>query len=201
MIDLFPGSKPRQGPIPWLVTFGDLLTLLLCFFIAIISTGPLSPNYQPKEYQPVSIEGSAPKDAGIKPTPAAFPGTVLAQKEVEGSSPEAVSEHLKIVETEFDSGSPELTPAGREKLSSFLGGLGVQPIARLTIETCGSRRLGGRESELLSAQARALTLARLIQTAGKQLDELRLRPVASNCGAELELNAAKLTVVPPRQCP
>lgn len=33
-----------DGPVGWLTSFGDLLTLLLCFFISILAVSPLNPN-------------------------------------------------------------------------------------------------------------------------------------------------------------
>lgn len=45
---LLPGTERKPGTVTrgWLISFGDLLTLLLCFFLSIIGLGPLNPNHK-----------------------------------------------------------------------------------------------------------------------------------------------------------
>ena len=189
-----PQTPQRQRPNLWLVTFGDLLTLLLCLFIAVARLGPLGQDEKmPSDSNVTQSENAYSANSNTAPTDP-HSGTNLAQKEANRSSPEAGSEHLKLVETEFDSGALELTEEAHQRVLTFLGAFKPQQIARLRLETCNAVGLGQSGDGWFGSQSRALVLARVVESAGAELGTLWVQPSRRDCPSEPEPFVAMLTV-------
>ncbi|MCO6430370.1 MAG: flagellar motor protein MotB [Deltaproteobacteria bacterium] len=179
------------GSNAWMVSFGDLLTLLLCFFISIISLSPLNPA------------ASSSQD-GIN---ASSDGTNLP---IEAPQQRITSSGTQLAEVNFISGKAGL-PLG-EVVLAFSGkdfspyggellGDGQKAIKSLfaegsylagpvVIESCSTEFVGGSEIAFEKAARRAASLKRhLIDT--RPAAEFRFRNAGSRCSALPGADSAK----------
>lgn len=154
----------------WLVSFGDLLTLLLCFFISSISLSPFGKSVQVPDNISV-IEGSAESQDKI----------VLA---LEAGKPFADTKQ-QLTQREFGFSEMDFTDNSRLNLES-LNRLKAQAIKLigeypdLEIQTCA-------QSELGSEQNWNLALLRMEKLRGQLIDSgiypksIRYEVLGTNC--------------------
>lgn len=108
----------------WLISFGDLLTLLVCFFMAGVTYGPLNP-----------ANSSAETDTyKLNPNSAAQPnsGTTLAVTQFKDG--QARSAQALFMAGDFDPLTGQLSDQARQRFEAVLNQEGTQ----VQIETCSA---------------------------------------------------------------
>lgn len=108
----------------WLISFGDLLTLLVCFFMTGVSFGPLNPNNSiAKSTTSTSNQNSqVQSDSGITLAP-------TAPKDGQANSVQAL-----FTAGDFDPTSGQLSDQARQKFEAVLNEQG----SKVEIESCSS---------------------------------------------------------------
>jgi len=61
---MFPSGASQQGSVVWFISFGDLLTLLLCFFLVLTPWNRLNPINQSEVKQVLSPRGGEDASSG-----------------------------------------------------------------------------------------------------------------------------------------
>lgn len=155
-------STPRKEAHTWMLSFGDLTTLLLCFFVSAISLSPLNPLI-PQHQNIVS-------DANLEP------GTSIASSQSRETltpatrPPEFRYLEEQVLETEFDSQTAELTAAGLARVKERMKLDGYRLVAA-NILTCS-----GRMPEKSEMEAWELSLSRILGLR-RQLIDVGLKPI------------------------
>jgi hypothetical protein len=145
-----------------MLSFGDLTTLLLCFFVSAISLSPLNPLIP----QPQNDVSSANFE----------PGTSIASSQSRESltpatrPPEFRYLDEQVLETEFDSKGPELTEAGRARVKERMKLDGYRLVAA-NILACS-----GRSAEKSEMKAWQLSSSRILGLR-RQLIDVGLKPI------------------------
>jgi hypothetical protein len=159
----------------WLVSFGDLLTLLLCFFISVFAL------YQPNESNGSS---SAITSTATAATTVATAGTGIAKNELQRLFPFTGFELLFKAE-ELKEG----TDLVRRQLEDLIKSKGYKHAAVL-IEGCSSADGQGNSANWQRAWRRVDWLHRQLIDAGGVPDEVRKRVVGKHCGLISKSGAA-----------
>ena len=168
-------EAPKQET-NWLISFGDLLTLLVCFFMALAQSG-LSPTpkdgLKNKDLQALTTNKPEHKlDTNS--------GTTLAHPTYWGLS--AVEYPTLIIETvlfsdDLTSGSRELSANGVKKLRAELPGY-LAEAQRVEIEVCNSDLEGERAARSIRS---VLGIRRVLVELGAKPGLTTLRAGASGC--------------------
>lgn len=179
--------RKRQELMGWHTSFGDLLTLLLCFFIAAIALGPLGVGGKGHDFKTLKADfGTSPGQYpnGVSNTDG---GTVLASALTEAhpaSSPggSGFERRIYIAEQAFGPLGSKLSRRARSKLKHSLRFDGSAALSA-GVETCcrgiaQENELGWRRSA-----KRALHLRRLLATAGWHAARIELRAWGGYCRA------------------
>ncbi len=175
----------RQLPVQWTVTLGDLLTLLLCFFVVTFSTVKRG---VPEKNQAVAApkapgESRSEGRAEVLGDQHIMPGTVLAYQQVD-APPSPTQEDVRgqlppaVALLKDDLQSEELGPQAQEKLERLLGIGGIKVVSVAACSTDSSSRMRAWEE---SAQTGHL-LARAIQEIRPGIG-MELRIAGTNCEA------------------
>lgn len=158
----------------WLVTFGDLLTLLVCLFLCTMSAS--RQNVSEKKTQPsknievISREGSKTGDA-------LSAGTPLAQHR-KGPSSHLMKSGRSFTLDGFGASGTTLTPSSEREIDLLVSS-GGYPVSDVLIESCSSGDQGIAEGAEIE---RALAMrSRCIDT-GIPARLLRIRNFGSSCG-------------------
>jgi|GEM_PF-3208423 len=159
-LQLEPAPKAR-----WFVTFGDLLTLLLCFFIAIISQTSNNPPDMSKNNQSERAVESSKQVLIDGPIEQPTGGTQFANLTLRGTAWRGLTAELETVLELRRTDFTELNQVSPEVLKQLDGLNNIGPSAGMTkrIEVCVS---GVQQSSWQQAQQRAESLARQINDAG-----------------------------------
>ena len=154
----------------WMISFGDLLTLLVCFFLVIVQNSLL----HPQEVPPISEKN---REVITKPTFSLNAGTTLAPNFREKESRTVLSE-TRVWEDGFvGRGTIPSTEFGAEikaEVSRF-----KDSSARIDLEVCGSGPGWNQAHE------RALQLRRVVLLAGADPEKVFIRVVGNDCGGIL----------------
>lgn len=149
----------------WMISFGDLLTLLVCFFMAMLQLG--------QTRKPSDIQDKSPSQQSLTLQPQS--GTVLAPI---GRSPHQSAKYPTVIgevvttSNDYVWGTPELNAVGVGRLrAESWNEDGV-----VEIESCG---VGPRSWQ--EARSRAFGLRRLLLEAGVGPESITLRVVGPNC--------------------
>jgi hypothetical protein len=167
-------------PRPWLITFGDLLTLLLCFFIAQVRLGAGAGS---------SISEVSSRDAyAERPTvePALKPGTALAQRSYD-ESVEALSVQPAMLQRSHRFLGRELEPAARRhgagaraRITSLFDSRGYE-WQSVEVTVCARRvRHDSRSAASISIE-RAEVIARQLIDSGIPAALVRTRVLGAHC--------------------
>ena len=163
----------------WLITFGDLLTLLLCFFIAIItlsSSGKRS--FTEAEASPPGT--LAPDASAAKPT-----GIIVAQQSTEARPQLTVAKLGNETTIELLFNEQERHDAGqflREALSPYIDTQKLKS-AGGDVEACSGAASGGDEAAAMQSVALALQVRSQIIDLLPGAGALRLRGLGKSCEA------------------
>ena len=179
-------SDGKQGAntIVWLISFSDLLTLLLCFFLCLAAFGRFDGTLRQansKISQDNLNTNGVPNAASSVVTSG---GTVVANKSIEAGSLQAL-----LTEADFGSDGSEVKSSGQDKLKKLLETVAYKPTAVL-IETCGVRVDRENERAWLQGMSRAVALKGQLLDAGIDGQRLIFRNVGPHCevieGGEVE---------------
>ena len=164
------------GPNVWLLSFGDLVTLLLGFFVAIIAYAMQNPQ-------------KLSDSKGIDST-----GTALAKESIREES-EPRSKLLLIPAQGFDPDTGAVTELGFNLLKS-LEEINLPAAQGVLISSCAV--LGRRSEELtqFTGISRTLAIASQLLDRGVNPSRVQVEFVAGGCRAELEQGGITITVAP-----
>ena len=163
----------------WLISFGDLLTLLLCFFLTIVSFGPLNPKatlpIKGVTSQSNSVTGPEP-GVGVGKLGA---GTQVAQSRT--SSTENQKELRLVFNVEdFLEPTEKLVPAKVIELQKLIKTDGYS-VGRVRLESCSE--LKSDDQGWFQALSRGFYLRGQFIDAGIEPKRIELRVVGRNCAA------------------
>ncbi len=148
---------------PWLITFGDMLTLLLCFFLCFVTFGPL----QTKSLQDTHSSPSS--------------GIDLAKHMIEPAvAPEILTE---LAPADFGDSQEMLNPVGQEKIKSAVHREGYD-LELLSFEVCPPKDKQGPEFWTLGI---LMELRSQLLDAGVPDERLEARILGTGCGSEASL--------------
>lgn len=167
-------SKPSAI---WLISFGDLLTLLLCFFLSIVSFGPLNPNVELPKSDLTTRTNSSALPAEQKIT---RPGTRFALK-THGRF--AAARHfgelkLQIAEEEYTDLGGRLYEAAQQRLIKAVKSDSYRVVAA-EVSSCSA--LSSERSGWFQSVSRALEMRRQLVDAGISAQAVKVRVLGSNC--------------------
>lgn len=168
-------------PSLWLVTFGDLLTLMLCFFLATISLRPLyvSPHSSVTERKAETFRTKPDAAVGAETA-----GTRLAATQLEPSvpQPEEIEVSVALTEASF-AGSPAYfsrTVRAQLRKAVFTDGYDLRTV---TVHACaGNRRYAAGQTASLSVE-RALRVRGQVIDMGVAPQAVRIRALGRDCAA------------------
>jgi flagellar motor protein MotB len=172
----------------WILSFGDLLTLLLCFFLSIISFSPLNPaNNVPvivEEDQPVEqVSTNVLPDA---PT-GSEPGTALAN--LTSSDAELTPERNRsyfsglrfwLNESDYSGLGWEPSEEAAKRIKNQVVRTSYQP-KRVTIESCFDAGVKGAETVWAGSISRILNLRSQLIDAGLPSGSFEYRVLGPHC--------------------
>jgi hypothetical protein len=176
-----PALVPRTGVSKpnaiWLISFGDLLTLLLCFFLSIVSFGPLNPHATLPKNELTARSDSTPSTSAYKKTPA---GTGFALK-THGRF--AAARHfgelkLQIAEEEYTDLGGTLSEEAQKRLESAVKSSGYSVLAA-SVSSCSA--LGSVSSGWFQSISRSLQVRRQLVDAGVSAQAVTVRALGSSC--------------------
>jgi flagellar motor protein MotB len=147
----------------WLLTFGDLLTLLLCFFIAIVSFSPL--NNSPKRKEFLNKSGSYVDQNGVheNKTISDSTGTTLADnalKERHGDVRPPIEEFW-FEEKDFSTQITDLTEMRSNEFKNLVT-TSYYVASQIEIELCRFNKEGDKEQAALLSMLRTQALRRQV---------------------------------------
>lgn len=171
------GSPGRRtvGPHLWLVSFGDLLTLLLCFFLSIITFGPLGsgPRKLPSNGLDPQVVQSKVDLRGTQT--ARESGTMLAIHD-SGS----MQIELMLTEADFKKTPFEVNREAWNRLQSEIA-LDSYGDGAVVVETCSSLHGSASAKARFISMSRALAIRSHLIDAGLGSSSLKLRSVGEFC--------------------
>lgn len=191
-------ERGRQLPVQWTMTLGDLLTLLLCFFVVTLSASSrrAAENSQAHEYLEVQSSSSAAQATEDRGVAVANPGTLLAN-EVNGVEALGVPGPVlgvTLFPSDFQDGG--IAAEAIERLESLLGVGRVHEVSITTCSQAPSQAFAWEES-LFRAKA---AVERVQAIRPGLMTEVRM--VGPECAAlrgEQTSTARQVTVVQARQ--
>ncbi|MBN8548945.1 MAG: hypothetical protein J0M12_06495 [Deltaproteobacteria bacterium] len=172
----------------WMLSFGDLLTLLLCFFLSIISFSPLNPAHKSSEKVDKKQGVTKSKEHEVAPAPAqTVDGTQLAN--LEGSDEKttllanmSVVDGLRLwlQESDYAGLGWELGEGAAARLKSQVVRTAYAP-KRVTIESCLESTLIGDETAWAGSISRILSVRSQLIDAGFKPGIFRYRVMGPHC--------------------
>ena len=178
----------RKVQTIWLITFGDLLTLLLCFFIAVISlSGAGYRSFQEVQQSQVSDSGGLRGQKATVPneTSVGTGGTIVAtlKSETGATLDEVEADGATLLELGFSEvRNPEGTvEASRKILSPYLERRYLKGVSG-DIETCTVQMGSSEDPARFRTDAVALNMRRQLIDFGFPEGSLRIRSLGTECG-------------------
>lgn len=191
-----------RGPNAWALSFGDLLTLLLCFFLTIVSMSPLNPAVR-KANQALSAQKDEKNVPPSKVQPQNSELGPRIAKHVSAEQEKGVSdkgplqaEKLEVMDflaEDFEGESGILSDQAANRLKMLMNQQDSQLIS-VEIETCVQ---GARETEAISwfeATRQALALKGQFIDAVKPSPEMRMRVLGADCETATNLGPSSARV-------
>lgn len=179
------GREVSIGHRNWLLTFGDLLTLLLCFFLAIVSFSPLNPSPERAEYVKKSAAYDANSQSSSKTGRSLTHGTTLAH--VEGKASGVITrpgvEEYWFVEDDFSNRVTDISANKAEEFKSSVASTDYSA-KQVEIETCNPLAPPSDEIHRAVPGLRAIALSRQVIDAvkGASFANLKLMEYRESCG-------------------
>ncbi|MBX7144922.1 MAG: hypothetical protein K1X79_10760 [Oligoflexia bacterium] len=156
----------RSDKILWLMSFGDLLTLVLAFFVSLIALSPLNPKVNLPHKPGTTIASSEP----------ASPKGALMD---EDSNTEGLTLYLNS--GDFEAGGTALSEGGRSKVKTFIQSAGYE-VNQATIADCAGGTADEGQASWNSSMNRLLGLHRQFIDALPSSTRLMLQTWGNTCG-------------------
>jgi flagellar motor protein MotB len=166
---------PRASAPRWMVTFGDLLTLLLCFFITCITLGPLG-RQQRHETTPQNNSNNAAQSSGRDDLHAAGTSIAPITPRLE-EHPRAPT--LTLYEGDFD----EKGEGPWRNAVLLLLGQGVEKARGVDLESCAPEKGTPWSQRLRQSWDLALALRRQVVDSGVPPQTVRVKVSSAGCGS------------------
>jgi flagellar motor protein MotB len=179
MSPLTPPKGRLSRPSLWLVTFGDLLTLMLCFFLATISLRPLSSTSTSALTTQNNKVSTAKLNSLVQLKGA---GTRLAAKEEELSAPRPAEIRKQVVLSEgsFLRARAELSRSAQSQLNNAVTTDGYE-VRSVAIQVCTDKKGYVAEKTASLSVERALRVRGQLIDRGISPEALRVRALADSC--------------------
>lgn len=158
----------------WLLSFGDLVTLLLGFFVAIIAFALQNPP-QPQGKAEIVAAG----------------GTTIAEDIANNPSRLSVRE-VQLLESSFDPITGELRGDDAKALIEQLNLSSIE-VESVLIESCFNGQGAERESVRFAIMGRALAIASQIVDAGVGAESIQIELPTGVCTKNLEAGGVRVT--------
>lgn len=182
------GVQGRSIQSNWMLSFGDLLTLLLCFFLSVLSLSPLNPanenRINVKENQEV-IQPKQDQPSVTRSNPGS--GTALAKLSTAGGvlTPEQKASDSNMLELllsqdDFEGLGWDLKAESQLRVKNQVIGT-AYPVRRVTIESCFGSVPGSEETAWAGAISRILSLRSQLIDGGLNPNLFAYRPQGPNC--------------------
>ena len=168
-------SKHSRAARGWLTSFGDLLTLLLCFFLLQFSTTPKENSVPGGEVVENHDQSQEHATAGLTPYGWSPRGTLLAKPST--GSPLVEREFRREM---FSQETFELNEDAGEELKNLVIPVGYE-IDRAFITTCGDRTDQSESLAWTAATGRALSLQRQLVDVGISQRKLEIEVLGPHC--------------------
>lgn len=190
----------KSGGEGWLISYADLITNLLIFFVLIISASAMQTGKMEKIIE--SISQSAPATESLSSAAAKVKAELVAQQLDKNVHAELTDQGLEIVfdsGVTFDSGAAEILAAMEEPLSKVLSV--IKPYAaryQLAVEGhTDDRPVNGKfyKSNWELSSARAMTIRERLERLGFDPRKIRVeayadtKPLATELGRNLDREA------------
>lgn len=175
-------SSVRLGINGWLISFGDLLTLLLCTFVAIISFAGMrnQPELRAKyidSTQEVNNNQRLASSNGAEP----IAGTQVANqvaRDLAGGADQS-AEQLLLLASDFSPDEPAGSAATKQKIGAALAGISSLELVR--VESCATRDSGSNEQAWFWSMGRALEASSALLELGLPREKLQIRALGPDC--------------------
>ncbi len=182
----FPALPRRRvsKPSVWLVTFGDLLTLLLCFFIATMTLHPShSPSTRRATARNSTISGKeSVLDAGQRALGTTLALTQDRQSVLHQPPEEKIEVKVALSDDSFAQVRSKLSDTAKRKLNNavFTDGYSVRAVV---VHACADKkRYAAEETASLSVE-RALKVRGQLIDSGVAPEVVRVRALGEQCAA------------------
>ncbi|NLF25097.1 MAG: hypothetical protein GX589_05495 [Deltaproteobacteria bacterium] len=168
------GIRPGTSSL-WLVSFGDLLTLMLCFFLSLIAFGPLNRGFQMESAKLTLETRKAIQVLKVPRELARQPGITIAFSRDGKPS-------LKIAfgEEDFQKEREELLPTVLERMVSIVKSVQYD-ISEVKIEACRIDARGSAGGGWQAGSRMALGIRSQLLDAGIKSASLKLRSPGGHC--------------------
>jgi len=184
-------EEPVSAPHSWATSFGDLLTLMLCFFLIIIVSsrqeelqGADSVDVTTRTYEGIQKEPIFSQKASLKQT-----------NGISFAKPKSVPAVYELLLTESNIlNSSELIRKISDIRSFLIEGEGKELSFRVVIEACDLSQTGDEGAGWLSAMKKVLVLRSQLIDSGLNKESFRIRALGGHCNlieASVKTEAAK----------
>ncbi|MCB0311063.1 MAG: hypothetical protein KDD42_07500, partial [Bdellovibrionales bacterium] len=185
-------QKPR--PNTWLVSFGDLLTLLVCFFIAILSASPMNPANSTSASSVSAQNYDEKVRRWLRSTSRLRSGTTLANYTDEtGPNSDLIKLRIDLGNQSFLQNGVTLEPKTRRQLKRVIALQGYE-LQTAAISSCSTEGGAALEKAWFVSMDRALEVRRQMIDTGVANKRIELEVVGPFCQAG-QFDGARVTVV------
>lgn len=187
----FDTRDPEEGlHSSWMLSFGDLLTLLLCFFLCALSFSPLNPH---RGNEAISKQNQQLADStastSVVPVALERAGTALAKLNPEASEfgtltkPNDSSELVvNLSESDFIRDAWEPVPNAIDKVKSQVRETSYAVLG-VKLESCFPEQARAEEAAWAGSMSRILSMRGQLIDAGLPAALMRYRPLGPHCEA------------------
>ena len=176
-----PSHSGSSQPPLWMITFGDLLTLLLCFFLTIIGLGPLGKGKITQSNKDVTAQKAEAPTAREERMMARASGTILANitnESAPGVRSSSSQRSLRLVISRTDFSADEVSLGESAVLRIASAGEEIRNSMRVRIETCGEPGSAELDRQVVE---RAKSLAAAVRGTGIDAALIDYAPMIDGC--------------------
>ncbi|MDC0359073.1 hypothetical protein OAO01_09675, partial [Oligoflexia bacterium] len=187
-----PGQGERRDAVQnrlsfsnsrWLTTFGDLLTLLLCFFLCVITFSPPTTQQETPLHNTSSRNLTRNQPEAVEPKPDQPAGTLIAPLMSEFKALE-----IRFTEADYIEGTTRLSGSALARLRNEINSDGYRAMEML-IAACAPDHSAGSAQSWFSSTGRVFNLRGQLLDARMDTTGLQLQVLGAQCaglGAGLE---------------
>ncbi len=178
--DLEPLLADEGGDELWLISYADLLTLLLGFFVLLIAASPVKLSRFERLADAISGKNDAPLVDLKEKVDQLIQKENLTEKVVTREDLDGLAIEFKDAVL-FDSGSADLRPEGREVIAKLAGMMGTLPNRPVTIEGHTDDvpvRAGRFQSNWELSSQRAINVLGFLEASGLPKRQMAIKGLA-----------------------